>query len=106
MISSGFCVTYSNLPIMASATGIPQDHPATIEAREDEPLLGRPGDVMLIRRQVREKGRQRERGRWPITLASLCFFNTLTCSSREYADVARTSLRSTITNNPKVIRTL
>jgi hypothetical protein len=30
---------------MASATGIPQDHPATIEAREDEPLLGRPGDV-------------------------------------------------------------
>ncbi|CAG8164198.1 hypothetical protein PENNAL_c0003G09994 [Penicillium nalgiovense] len=30
---------------MASATGIPQDHPTTIEAREDEPLLGRPGDV-------------------------------------------------------------
>lgn len=30
---------------MASATGIPQDHPATIEARADEPLLGRPGDV-------------------------------------------------------------
>lgn len=30
---------------MASATGIPQDHPATIIAREDEPLLGRPGDV-------------------------------------------------------------
>ena len=30
---------------MASATGIPQEHPATIQAREDEPLLGRPGDV-------------------------------------------------------------
>ncbi|KAJ5941217.1 hypothetical protein N7516_001385 [Penicillium verrucosum] len=30
---------------MASATGIPQDHPATIISREDEPLLGRPGDV-------------------------------------------------------------
>lgn len=30
---------------MASATGIPQDLPATIEARDDEPLLGRPGDV-------------------------------------------------------------
>lgn len=30
---------------MASATGIPQDHPATIVSREDEPLLGRPGDV-------------------------------------------------------------
>jgi hypothetical protein len=30
---------------MASATGIPQEHPETIEAREDEPLLGRPGDV-------------------------------------------------------------
>ncbi|GAB1203494.1 hypothetical protein APSETT445_002129 [Aspergillus pseudonomiae] len=31
---------------MASATGIPQEHPQTIEAREDEPLLGRPGDVV------------------------------------------------------------
>ncbi|CAG8886929.1 unnamed protein product [Penicillium egyptiacum] len=31
--------------MMASATGIPQDHPATIESRDDEPLLGRPGDV-------------------------------------------------------------
>ncbi|KAJ5799617.1 uncharacterized protein N7518_001685 [Penicillium psychrosexuale] len=30
---------------MASATGIPQAHPVTIESREDEPLLGRPGDV-------------------------------------------------------------
>jgi hypothetical protein len=30
---------------MASATGIPETHPATIEARDDEPLLGRPGDV-------------------------------------------------------------
>jgi hypothetical protein len=30
---------------MASATGIPQEHPVTIESREDEPLLGRPGDV-------------------------------------------------------------
>jgi hypothetical protein len=31
---------------MASATGIPQDHPYTIEAREDEPLLGRREDVI------------------------------------------------------------
>ncbi|KAL4897239.1 hypothetical protein BDV59DRAFT_170173 [Aspergillus ambiguus] len=31
---------------MASATGIPQDHPHTIEAREDEPLLGRREDVV------------------------------------------------------------
>lgn len=31
---------------MASATGIPQEHPQTIEAREDEPLLGRRGDVV------------------------------------------------------------
>jgi hypothetical protein len=31
---------------MASATGIPQDHPATIEAREDEPLLGSLGDLV------------------------------------------------------------
>ncbi|KAE8354134.1 hypothetical protein BDV28DRAFT_131663 [Aspergillus coremiiformis] len=31
---------------MASATGIPQGHPHTIEAREDEPLLGGPGDVV------------------------------------------------------------
>lgn len=31
---------------MASATGIPQEHPQTIEAREDEPLLGGPGDVV------------------------------------------------------------
>lgn len=30
---------------MASATGIPEHHPATVEAREDEPLLGSPGDV-------------------------------------------------------------
>ncbi|KAJ6170467.1 hypothetical protein N7485_007813 [Penicillium canescens] len=30
---------------MASATGIPQEHPVTIESRDDEPLLGRPGDV-------------------------------------------------------------
>ncbi|OGE53178.1 hypothetical protein PENARI_c008G02076 [Penicillium arizonense] len=30
---------------MASATGIPQEHPVTIESREEEPLLGRPGDV-------------------------------------------------------------
>lgn len=30
---------------MASATGIPEDHPADVEAREDEPLLGGPGDV-------------------------------------------------------------
>jgi hypothetical protein len=30
---------------MASATGIPQDHPETIEARDDEPLLGHRGDV-------------------------------------------------------------
>ncbi|KAH1294241.1 hypothetical protein KXV68_003686 [Aspergillus fumigatus] len=30
---------------MASATGVPQEHPQTIEAREDEPLLGRPGAV-------------------------------------------------------------
>ena len=32
---------------MASATGIPQESPARIveAAREDEPLLGRPGDV-------------------------------------------------------------
>ncbi|KAF7172492.1 hypothetical protein CNMCM5623_004706 [Aspergillus felis] len=31
--------------IMASATGVPQEHPQTIEAREDEPLLGGPGAV-------------------------------------------------------------
>ncbi|RHZ57374.1 hypothetical protein CDV55_104299 [Aspergillus turcosus] len=31
--------------IMASATGVPEEHPQTIEAREDEPLLGRPGAV-------------------------------------------------------------
>ncbi|KAJ5576833.1 hypothetical protein N7535_003759 [Penicillium sp. DV-2018c] len=31
---------------MASATGIPEVHPSTIEARDDEPLLGRPGDVI------------------------------------------------------------
>lgn len=31
---------------MASATGIPQEHPQTITAREDEPLLGSPGDVV------------------------------------------------------------
>ena len=30
---------------MASATGIPQEHPHTIEARADEPLLGGPGTV-------------------------------------------------------------
>jgi hypothetical protein len=30
---------------MASATGVPQEHPQTIEAREDEPLLGGPGAV-------------------------------------------------------------
>lgn len=30
---------------MASATGIPQTHPVTAESREDEPLLGHPGDV-------------------------------------------------------------
>lgn len=30
---------------MASATGIPDAHPVTVESREDEPLLGRPGDV-------------------------------------------------------------
>ncbi|KAJ5494162.1 hypothetical protein N7463_010249 [Penicillium fimorum] len=30
---------------MASATGIPQDHPDTILSQDDEPLLGRPGDV-------------------------------------------------------------
>ncbi|KAJ5950860.1 Cytochrome b561 eukaryote [Penicillium vulpinum] len=30
---------------MASATGIPQDHPETIISRDDEPLLGDPGDV-------------------------------------------------------------
>jgi hypothetical protein len=33
---------------MASATGIPdnsEDQLATLEAREDEPLLGQPGDV-------------------------------------------------------------
>lgn len=32
---------------MASATGIPQDPPVRVDAdaREDEPLLGRPGDV-------------------------------------------------------------
>ncbi|KAK1140122.1 Serine--tRNA ligase, mitochondrial [Aspergillus melleus] len=31
---------------MASATGIPQDHPQTIESREDEPLLGGPGQIV------------------------------------------------------------
>lgn len=31
---------------MASATGIPEEDPTTIEAREDQPLLGRPGDVV------------------------------------------------------------
>ena len=31
---------------MASATGIPQEHPQTIIGREDEPLLGSPGDVV------------------------------------------------------------
>lgn len=30
---------------MASATGIPQEHPETIISRDDEPLLGRRGDV-------------------------------------------------------------
>lgn len=30
---------------MASATGIPEQHPTTVEAREDEPLLGTPGAV-------------------------------------------------------------
>lgn len=32
---------------MASATGIPEESPARVveTAREDEPLLGRPGDV-------------------------------------------------------------
>ena len=30
---------------MASATGIPQEHPQTIESRADEPLLGGPGAV-------------------------------------------------------------
>ena len=35
---------HPNFPIMASATGIPQDHPDTIP-QDDEPLLGRPGDV-------------------------------------------------------------
>jgi hypothetical protein len=31
---------------MASATGIPQEHPDSIaESGEDEPLLGKPGDV-------------------------------------------------------------
>lgn len=30
---------------MASATGIPDAHPVTVESREDEPLLGRPGGV-------------------------------------------------------------
>ena len=29
--------------MMASATGIPQEHPSTIESRADEPLLGAPG---------------------------------------------------------------
>lgn len=28
---------------MASATGIPQEHPDTIESRAHEPLLGGPG---------------------------------------------------------------
>lgn len=28
---------------MASATGIPQEYPQTIESRADEPLLGGPG---------------------------------------------------------------
>lgn len=28
---------------MASATGIPQEHPRTIEAEAEEPLLGGPG---------------------------------------------------------------
>jgi hypothetical protein len=31
---------------MASATGIPEEHPDTIEQTEDEPLLGRRGDVV------------------------------------------------------------
>ncbi|KAE8151045.1 seryl-tRNA synthetase [Aspergillus avenaceus] len=31
---------------MASATGIPEQHPQTIEAQEDAPLLGQPGDVV------------------------------------------------------------
>ena len=30
---------------MASATGIPETHPATIENQEDEPLLGSPAGV-------------------------------------------------------------
>lgn len=38
---------------MASATGIPEQRPASImENREDEPLLGRPGDV----RQKEDQG--------------------------------------------------
>ncbi|KAH1481303.1 hypothetical protein KXV81_001948 [Aspergillus fumigatus] len=36
---------HCNIILMASATGVPQEHPQTIEAREDEPLLGRPGAV-------------------------------------------------------------
>jgi len=31
---------------MASATGIPEVHPATIASEESAPLLGRPGDVI------------------------------------------------------------
>lgn len=31
---------------MASATGIPQEHPQAIEAREDEPLLGARGQAV------------------------------------------------------------
>jgi hypothetical protein len=30
---------------MVSATGISQDYPVTVEARDDEPLLGHPGDI-------------------------------------------------------------